>query len=118
MQWSPALCCTGQRRPGSKTGRHSPIVATTVHMIALPNTVTLSPPPPPPPPRSALVVQVNLLPQERPEDPYHGVAMRVEEMRKRDAETGHGLAMVLEGKIHRKVVFLWCCNTVTVYSIA
>lgn len=71
-------------------------------------------PSPFPPPCLVRPPQVNLLPQERPEDPYQGVAMRVEEMRRRDAEMGDELAMVLEGKIHRKVaclcVVLWDCQ--------
>ncbi|KAL5483992.1 hypothetical protein EMCRGX_G020417 [Ephydatia muelleri] len=48
--------------------------------------------------------QVNLLPQERPEDLYAAVASLVEEKRRRDAVNGHHEASVLEGKIHRKVV--------------
>ncbi|CAI8041868.1 DNA-directed RNA polymerase, mitochondrial, partial [Geodia barretti] len=48
--------------------------------------------------------QVNLVPGDRPQDPYAGVAAMVEEQRAKDAAEGHEIAINLEGKISRKVV--------------
>ncbi|XP_050024400.2 DNA-directed RNA polymerase, mitochondrial [Dermacentor andersoni] len=48
--------------------------------------------------------QVNLQPDERPQDVYSGVAALVERERKKDAAKGLPIAKVLEGHIKRKVV--------------
>ncbi|XP_064396312.1 DNA-directed RNA polymerase, mitochondrial-like isoform X2 [Halichondria panicea] len=48
--------------------------------------------------------QVNLIPQDQPEDTYAAVASVVEQLRKKDADNGHEIATILEGKINRKVV--------------
>ncbi|CAN7938572.1 unnamed protein product [Ixodes hexagonus] len=48
--------------------------------------------------------QVNLLPEDRPQDVYSGVANMVERERKKDAANGVAIAKVLEGFIKRKVV--------------
>lgn len=48
--------------------------------------------------------QVNLQPDERPQDVYSGVAALVERERKKDAADGLPIAKVLEGQIKRKVV--------------
>ncbi|KAH7960437.1 hypothetical protein HPB49_019575 [Dermacentor silvarum] len=48
--------------------------------------------------------QVNLEPDERPQDVYSGVAALVERERKKDAANGLPIAKVLEGHIKRKVV--------------
>ncbi|XP_071944644.1 DNA-directed RNA polymerase, mitochondrial-like [Antedon mediterranea] len=48
--------------------------------------------------------QVNLYPLDLPQDVYNGVAQMVEESRREDAADGHAVAILLEDKIHRKVV--------------
>ena len=48
--------------------------------------------------------QVNLLPSERPQDVYEGVAEIVRGLVQRDAEAGDEIAQLLVGKITRKVV--------------
>ncbi|KAM7309765.1 DNA-directed RNA polymerase, mitochondrial isoform X2 [Ixodes scapularis] len=48
--------------------------------------------------------QVNLLPEDRPQDVYSGVAAMVERERTKDAANGVAIAQVLEGFIKRKVV--------------
>ncbi|XP_070560367.1 DNA-directed RNA polymerase, mitochondrial-like isoform X2 [Ptychodera flava] len=48
--------------------------------------------------------QVNLHPFDVPQDVYSGVAQKVEEARKEDAENGIKIAQVLEGFVERKVV--------------
>lgn len=48
--------------------------------------------------------QVNLQPDERPQDVYSGVATLVERERTKDAASGLPIAKVLEGHIKRKVV--------------
>ncbi|KAL9097042.1 MAG: hypothetical protein Q9165_001006 [Trypethelium subeluteriae] len=48
--------------------------------------------------------QVNLEPGDRPADVYTGVAELIKEQCARDAENGHPLAKVLQGKLTRKVV--------------
>ncbi|XP_065318996.1 DNA-directed RNA polymerase, mitochondrial-like [Gordionus sp. m RMFG-2023] len=48
--------------------------------------------------------QVNLIPSNRPQDVYTAVAENVEILRQKDAESGSEIAILLEGKITRKVV--------------
>ncbi|KAK8776990.1 hypothetical protein V5799_029663 [Amblyomma americanum] len=48
--------------------------------------------------------QVNLQPDDKPQDVYSGVAALVERERKKDAADGLPIAKVLEGQIKRKVV--------------
>jgi len=53
-------------------------------------------------PRGAMAV--NLVPCDRPQDVYSRVVEIVEETRKRDAEKGVNMAVMLEGFIQRKVI--------------
>eukprot|EP01119_Soliformovum_irregulare_P001637 TRINITY_DN1136_c0_g1_i1.p1 TRINITY_DN1136_c0_g1~~TRINITY_DN1136_c0_g1_i1.p1 ORF type:complete len:903 (-),score=209.58 TRINITY_DN1136_c0_g1_i1:34-2742(-) len=48
--------------------------------------------------------EVNLLPSDRPQDVYNGVAMLVAKRIEKDAEAGNEMALKLKGKIERKII--------------
>jgi DNA-directed RNA polymerase len=48
--------------------------------------------------------QVNLVPSDAPSDVYTGIADRVESMVNRDAEKGDATALLMKGRINRKLV--------------
>ena len=54
--------------------------------------------------RDSTFFQVNLQPSEVPRDVYTGVADVVEELRKKDADSGIKIAEDLKGYVSRKVV--------------
>lgn len=47
---------------------------------------------------------VNVLPSDRPQDVYSDVVVIIEKLVQKDFESGHPTALLLEGKIQRKVV--------------